>query len=129
MKTLFKNKSDSYKNFLKMHKRHHKEQVARAKEFCEWRWWDLHDDVVQRIKHMLEYYVTGDNVWQCMETREKIIQQLEEILDIAKQIEEKEREADNFETPEKYDECQTKIDALYVEMYKKIGENIQHWYD
>ena len=122
-------KNESYKRFLKMHKRHRKEQVKRAKNFHEWMWWDLHDDIIQRIEHMLEYYKAGDNVWQCEESRIKIILDLEEILNINKQIIDIEQSQDLAQTMEDYQKEQSDINKLYLKMYKKIGQRIQHWFD
>ena len=48
--------------YRKMYKKHRKEMIKLAKEDRDWDWGYLHDLVITKIRHMYEYYNTGNNV-------------------------------------------------------------------
>ena len=61
--------SKNYRAYKKMHKQHKKDLKKLIKVDAEWDWSFLHDFVITKIRHMHEYYVAGNNVWQTDETR------------------------------------------------------------
>lgn len=114
--------SKEMRRYRKMHRRHRKELIKLAKETCEYDWYWLHEMVVMQIKHMHEYYVAGDNVWQSDETRLPVIRQLQHVLDLNAEIDCVEDETWTLDS-------QKKINELYEELYGSVGKNIQYWWD
>ncbi|MDD5980177.1 MAG: hypothetical protein PUC23_03595 [bacterium] len=130
--------------FNKMHRRHRKELVKHAKETGEWDWGWLHDSIIMQIKHMHEYYTERNNVWQSDETRLRIIEQLNHILDLDKEINRMQCDRNGVEFiheggkctaiyPDNYKERVEKWikreQELYEEIYNSIGKNIRWWWD
>ena len=68
--------------YKKMHKQHKKELIKLAKADYEWDWGFLHDLVITKVRHMYEYYKTGDNVWQVDKSRLQIVDELKHVLDL-----------------------------------------------
>lgn len=127
-----------------MHRRHRKELVNLAKETGEWDWCWLHEMVIMRIRHMHEYYVEGNNVWQADETRLPIIEQLKHILDLEAEIDRMQGDDDDIEYihedgkvriifPDDYNERMDRRfkreQELYEEIYNSIGKNLMWWWD
>lgn len=108
-------------HYRKMRRRHKKELVKLAKETREFDWGWLHQMVVMQIKHMHEYYSAGDNVWQIDESRNKIIEQLQQTLDIQSEIE---KNDEDFSLNSLKNE-----EELYYRFYSSIGKNILWWWD
>ena len=115
MKKLFRTKERQRYDI--MHSRHSKELVKLAKETHEYDYTWLHESVIMQIKHMYEYYSAGDNVWQADETRLPIVEQLQHVLDLNKELE------------HAIDEYSDKEPELYKEIYSYIGEHIMKWWD
>lgn len=109
------------RHYRKMRRRHKKELVKLAKETREFDWGWLHQMVVMQIKHMHEYYSAGDNVWQIDESRNKIIEQLQQTLDIQDEIE---KNDEDFSLNSLKNE-----EELYYRFYSSIGKNILWWWD
>lgn len=146
MNRLFKKlfPSKEFKEFRKMHRKHKKELVKLAKETNEWDWLWLHESVIMQIKHMYEFYVSGNNVWQTDDSRNEIIEQLQHILDINAEIKRLEGDDCGLEIsvedgivegkrPDDYYEKvlarDKRVTELYEELYKSIGKNILYWWD
>lgn len=106
-----------------MYRRHRKELIKLAKETREYDWGWLHDMVLLQIRNMLEYYSDGANVWQTDDSRQDIINKLQEVLGIQKEIEE--REID-LERPL---DGLNKEAELYEKFYATVGKNIMWWWD
>jgi hypothetical protein len=131
--------------YNKMHRRHRKELVKLAKETGEWDWGWLHDMVLMQIKHMHEYYTANNCVWQSDETKLPIIEQLQHVLDLQKELDnlwddatDIDEDADiedwlnqkvSDEQREKWRLATERENELYKEIYVYIGENIQAWWD
>ena len=109
--------------YRKMYRRHRRELVKHAKETHEWDWMWLHQSVIMQIRHMHEYYTEGNNVWQVDESRNKILEQLQHVLDLEAEIEKVD------EAPGGYYEYIQNLKNLKSEMYKYIGEHIFEWWD
>lgn len=108
-------------HYRKMRRRHKKELVKLAKETREFDWGWLHQMVVMQIKHMHEYYSAGDNVWQIDESRNKIVEQLQQTLEIQAEIE---KNDEDFSLNSLKNE-----EELYYRFYSSIGKNILWWWD
>ena len=111
------------RRYRKMYRRHRKDLIKLAKETREYDWGWLHDMVLLQIRNMLEYYSDGANVWQTDDSRQDIINKLQEVLDIQKEIEE--REID-LERPL---DGLNKEAELYEKFYATVGKNIMWWWD
>lgn len=142
IRRLFPNKEQ--RAFDKMHRRHRKELVKHAKQTGEWDWGWLHDSVIMQIRHMHEYYMANNNVWQDDESRLSIIEQLKRILDLEVEIDQMQDKADGVECihengkvtcifPDNYKEYVTDYEkreqGLYEEIYNSIGKNLRWWWD
>lgn len=122
LKKFFKQLYDKdYRQYLKLHRRHKKELIKLAKKSEDWDYGFLHDYIVTQLKHYLEYYESGWNVWQTDESRNSLIESLRKAVELAEQIE------------NVYDSDSINIwkeeARLYKEFYSYIGENIQRWWD
>lgn len=142
LRRLFPNKE--MREFRKMHRRHRKELVKHAKETCEWDWCWLHDSIIMQIRHMHEYYVAGNNVWQDDEKRFMVIEQLQRILDFKAEIDQMQDHdygvefihengkltatypADFSERVRKWTDREQE---LYEELYSSIGKHLRWWWD
>ena len=79
----------------------------------------FHEMVILQIRHMLEYYTAGNNVFQAEETLTPLKDSLKKILDLQKELD------DGFDErlyPSK--EAET-----YKQIYGIIGDNILTWWD
>ena len=115
MKTTLSNKEK--RAYRKMHRRHRKELVRFAKKVKEWDYAYLHEMVVMQIKHMYEYYLAGNNVWQSEEDRTRTIESLKRVLTLEEE----------FTMETLADPLQ---EALYYEnFYAEVGKNILWWWD
>lgn len=123
---LFPNKERRACN--KMHRRHRKELIKHAKKTSEYDWCWLHESIIMQIKHMHEYYSTGNNVWQIDESRLQIVEQLKHVLDLQAEIERMEDDyPDDYK--DKVLEYEKKEQDLYEELYSYIGEYLRWWWD
>lgn len=113
--------SKEMRRYRKMHRKHRKELIKLAKETHEYDWCWLHESVIMQIKHMHEYYSCGDNVWQTDDTRLPIIEELQYVLDLEKEID---RLSDDYSL-----EACNKSKELYEELYRSIGKNLENWWD
>lgn len=135
------------REYRKMYRRHRKAMIKLAKEDQDWDWCFLHDLVITKIKHMYEYYLAGNNVWQNDESSNEVCEQLKHILDLQNELDTLWDDYDNYDVEReiikdgvikvnvsdealaihraKYDREQ----ALYEEIYSYIGKYIQWWWD
>lgn len=124
--------SKEMREYRKMCRKHRRELVKLAKETADWDWIFLHRMVLMRIRHMYEYYVSNNNVWQAEESRSKTIEQLNHVLEISRQIDDMDHE--DYELPKGRErefiiERQNKEQSLYEEMYGLIGKYLRWWWD
>ena len=130
--------------YYKMYRRHRKELIKQAKSTKEWDWCWLHYSIIMQIRHMYEYYVNGNNVWQSDESKLPIIEQLKHILDLNEEIERMETEDygvqyihndDGIKAifPDDYKERmiahEKREQELYEELYNSIGKHLRWWWD
>ena len=115
--------------YRKMYRKHRKELVKLAKESRDFDWGYLHDLVMMKIRHMYEYYVANNNVWQDDEKRLMIIEQMKEVLRLDMEIDAVYDFPDEDLDHESARELMAREDALYVKLYKFIGENLRWWWD
>lgn len=138
--------SKEMRAFNKMHRRHRKELIKLAKETNEYDYYWLHQSVIMHIKHLHEYYVACNNVHQSEESRLEIVEQLEYILDLVRELEKTEDDncglklicddkgslIESF-VPDDYHERvldqEERVNRLYEEIYSSIGKNIRYWWD
>ena len=136
-----------YKAYKKMHKQHKKDLKKLIKVDAEWDWYFLHDLVIAKIRHMHEYYVAGNNVWQTDETRLPTIEQLKHVLDLQDELDnlfsnpelirpvvtKKDNGSLEFSWTEEAkaisDAAYKREDEIYKEMYAYIGEHLREWWD
>ena len=87
--------------------------------------------VITQIKHMHEYYSSGNNVWQTDETRLPIIKELKHVLDLYSEL-------DNVwggvfskdgDIEDKINIAYEKEKELYREFYLYIAEHHLNWWD
>ena len=103
------------KKYRKLQKKHTKKLVKVAKKTKDFDYGYFHDLVMTQIQNMYEMYEDRDIVWQSDESRQQIADQLKEIIDLDNEIE-------AFTPPWEEEE-------LLRQIYIKIGENIQYWWD
>lgn len=131
--------------YNKMHRKHRKELIKLAKDDAEWDWAYLHDLVMAKIRHMHEYYVAGNNVWQADESLLPTIDELKHVLDLQEELNnvfkdvpspEMKRNDDKSltftwseEAKQLSDEAYKREDGLYKEIYSYIGEHLRGWWD
>ena len=126
MKKLFRKlfPSKEMRAYNKMYRRHRKELVKHAKETHEWDWSWMHDSVIMQIRHMYEYYVAKNNVWQDDTTRLPIVEQLKHVLDLQEELDTLwDLNSVNFDTG-----WQREVE-LYKEIYIFISEHVFEWWD
>ena len=136
--------SKEMRRYRKMHRKHRRELVELAKRTYDYDWCFLHEYVIMRVKHMHEYYTSGDNVWQSDETRLSIIEELNHVLELQKELEQVEDDdcginvlfedgkvtvSPSDDTKERIIEQADRINELYEEIYGYIGKNIRNWWD
>lgn len=107
-------KNKDYRIYCKMNRRHRRELVKLAKNTHDYDYDYLHRLVILKLRHFLEYYESGYNVWQTDETLIPLINSLKETLSIV----------DDFENSDSPDE-----EKFYEEFYSTIGKNIMFWWD
>ena len=119
--------------YRKMYRRHRKELIKLAKETREWDWSWLDEAVRTYIKHMHEYFLEGNNVWQTDETRFPIIEQLQHVLDLYNELDgiwsRDTKDEDGFDSIIKIRAQHDKERELYEEIYTYIGRFMRHWWD
>ena len=121
-KKIFRTKE--MREYEKMAKKHRNELVSFDKESADFDYSYLHRYVVLKLKHMYEFYLAGNNVWQCDEKRDLVLKTLKHAIDIADEI-------DNVWSDKEiciYVEGDRE-EGLYKEFYSYIGENIMWWWD
>ena len=129
MKRLLENLflSKEMHEYRKMHNKHRKELTKHAKKSKEYDWCWLHETVLIYIKHMHDYYSAGNNVWQVDESKNEILEQLQQVLDIEKEIEDLNNNLDfAINDPYRYLDKETE---LYETFYTLIGKYIRYWWD
>lgn len=104
-----------HRKFLKMRRRHRKELKALAKNSEDFDFGYLHELVDMKLRHFLEYYESGCNVWQTDETRNEIITSLKEGVELADRI--------------KNDHDWRSEYIMYKDFYEHIAEHILKWWD
>lgn len=110
--------------YYKMRRKHRKELIKLAKEDRDVDWMYLHALVMTKIRHMHEYFSSGNNVTEC-EGTPKIIAELKHVLDLQSKIE-------NMWHEQAGRGCNIIIERepiLYKEIYTYIGEHLQGWWD
>ena len=116
--------------YRKMYKKHRKEMIKLAKEDRDFDWSYLHELVIAKIKHMYEYYSTGNNVMQTDETRIPICVSLNHILQLQNEIDHLYDDENYINyTVEEAVSLYEKESELYKSIYKFIGEHIEEWWD
>lgn len=88
-----------------MRARHKKKLVELAKEYREYDWCFFHENVETMLRFMYEYFESGNNVWQVDESRMEIVESLRGVLELMRDEETR------------------------GEAYKKIGEDLEMWWD
>ena len=106
-------KDKEYRIYCKMERRHRRELVKLAKNTHDYDYDYLHRLVILKLRHFLEYYESGYNVWQTDETLIPLINSLKETLSIADEI-----ENSDLVDPE-----------LYKKFYSLVGKYIVYWWD
>lgn len=80
---------------------HHKNWKKRwkkiVKEDFDWDYGYLEKIIVHKLELMLEYYSDPENVAQVDETREPIVAEIQEVLDVFKKIEKSDYDQDAFD--------------------------------
>lgn len=125
MKRLF---DKEYRKYIKIRNKHRRKLKKMASEDCDFDFGYIHDLVVAKILNMYEYYSSGYNVVQCDESRLKIVEQLNHVMDLQIELE------SVYSDEGKYAQCNAadrmaREEELYKEIYCYIGENILNWWD
>ena len=116
--------------YRKMRRRHKKELIKLVKADRPWDHCYLHDLVITKIKHMYEYYSSGNNVWQTDETRVPICVGLNHVLQLQNELDN--LYSDWYDSKYSVDEITQiweKESELYKSIYKFIGEHMEEWWD
>lgn len=103
------------KKYRKLQKKHTKKLVKVAEKTKDFDYMYFHRLVMAQIQNMYELYMNRDVIWQVDESRQQIVDQLKEIIDLNDKIE----ASTSYEDEEK----------LLKQIYTKIGENIMCWWD
>lgn len=117
-----------YRKYIKIRNKHRRNLKKMASEDCDFDFSYMHELVIAKILNMYEYYSVGHNVWQCDESRIKIVEQLNHVIDLQIELE------SVYSIDGKYAQCNAsdRMDRekeLYKEIYCYIGENILNWWD
>lgn len=107
-------KDKDYRIYCKMDRRHRRELIKLAKTVHDFDYGYLHDLVVLKIRHFLEYYKGEYNVWQDEDCSKDVILSLEHCLSVAEEIE----NSGLIDDPE-----------LYKKFYSLVGKYIIYWWD
>jgi hypothetical protein len=134
--------SREVREYHKMHRRHRRELFKLAENTRDWDYGWLDEVVRVRIKHMHEYFSTGNNVHQTDDTRLQIVEQLKHVLDL---YEELDHVWDDYSSKpiinndgtvtttevsiKSHNEKSAREQELYEEIYSYIGKYIQWWWD
>ena len=105
--------------YYKMKRRHRKALIKLAKEDRDFDWEYMHILLITKIRHMYEYFSSGNNVWQTDETLLPIIEELKHVLDLQ---EEMDKEVDGRFYIEKRTE-------QYKAMYEYVASKMLGWWD
>lgn len=103
------------KKYRKLQKKHTKKLVKVAKKTKDFDYMFFHKLVMTQIQNMYELYEDKEIIYQIDDSRQSIADQLKEIIDLNNKIE--------VSTPPWEEE------ELLRQIYMKIGENIQYWWD
>lgn len=103
-----------YRAFCKMRSRHRRELVKLAKHSNDFDYEYIHELVVLKLKHFLEYYSANNNVWMDEDTRHEIINSLEICLNANNEI----LESLSFSDTERF-----------KKFYNLVAEYITFWWD
>ena len=116
--------SKEMRAYRKMYRRHRREMVKLAKKVREWDYGWIDELVLTQIKHMHEYFSSGNNVWQTDETRLPIVEQLKHVFDLYDEM-------DGFWDSETMDYRQAvnREQELHEEIYGYIGAHLREWWD
>ena len=87
---------------------------ALAMKDRDYHWSFMHEFVVTKIAHMIEYYELGENNTNCEEDNTRIIGELYHALELAYKAE----DADRMER-----------DKILAELYAYIGTHMTSWWD
>ena len=144
MKRLFKKLLPSKEDIaeVRMCRRHTKELLKLVKQNQDFSSYYLDEFVRMKIIHMHEYFSTSNDVWHNEENRAQIIEQLQHVIDLWKELEALWKDYDknilrnedgsvakNKINAMRYLEVLTREGELYKEIYSYIGEWIQFWED
>lgn len=121
--------SKEMRAYRKMHRKHRKELIKLAKEDREWDWGYFHSIVMAKIRHMYEYYESGNNVWQSEESLNKVLSTLKEVIDLDKRWDDAWEECVQSDEPNRLTKYYEDQDKIAKELYGKIGENMFWWWD
>ena len=125
MKRLF---DKEYRKYIKIRNKHRKALKKMASEDCDFDFGYIHDLVVAKILNMHEYYSLGYNVWQCDESRLKIVEQLNHVIDLQIELQSVYSDEGKYAQYNAADRM-AREEELYKEIYCYIGENILNWWD
>ena len=127
---------------VRMCRRHTRELLKLVKQNQDFSSYYLDEFVHMKIKHMYEYFSTSNDIWQTEENRVQIVEQLQHVLDLWKEMEslwedynkniirnEDGTIAKNKSNAMRYLEVLAREGELYKEIYSYIGEWIQFWED
>lgn len=133
IKNLFNSEKRAYR---RMTHRHRKELIKEVKNNTyDFDFDELHSLVMLKIKHFYEYYNQNKNVWQTETSRQKVLEELKEILTLNEELENlfNKEESIFFEfQKENYPSSRSifyKEKELYQILYTSIGRNIMNWWD
>lgn len=136
MKKLFQKFSILKKElaYLKMQQR----QKRELRQLIKYTFYDFspiyfNELVFIKIKHIYEYFSLNYNIWYSEEVKAKLLEQLQHILNLIKQVDDlwasyKQNEVeDNYVNAKKYLNLLSKEGELYKEIYISIGKLVQFW--
>ena len=128
-----------------MNRKHRKETIKLAKEYCDWDFSYFHDLVITKIRHMYEYYSAGNNVWQSEESLNEVLTSLRHVLDLQEELDNVFNDKPQAEMTinddgsltftrseedvKRVEEIYKRHDELYEEIYSYIGSKILWWWD
>ena len=125
MKRLFDKECRKY---VKIRNKHRRRLKKMASEDCDFDAGYMHDLVIAKILNMYEYYSLGYNVHQCDESRLKIVEQLNHVMDLQIELESVYSDEGKYAQYNVADRM-VREEELYKEIYCYIGENILNWWD
>ena len=125
MKRLF---DKEYRKYIKIRNKHRRKLKKMASKDYDFDFGYMHDLVIAKILNMYEYYSLGHNVWQCDESRLKIAEQLNHVMDLQIELESVYSDEGKYAQYNVADRM-AREEELYKEIYCYIGENILNWWD